>query len=45
MELVAGGCCGLEVHKKSVVAWLRRVDAAGRLHKEGRTFSPMPAEA
>jgi transposase len=44
MEIVARCCCGLDVHKKSVVACLRAVDAAGRLHKEGRTFGTMTAD-
>jgi len=44
MEIIASCCCGLDVHKKNVVACLRRVDAAGRLHKEVRTFSTMTAD-
>src|SRR5438045_980719 len=44
MEILARCCCGLDVHKKTVVACLRVVDAAGRLHKEVRTFGTMTAD-
>jgi transposase len=44
MEIIARCCCGPDVHKKSVVACLRVVDAAGRLHKEVRTFGTMTAD-
>src|SRR5215831_2564834 len=33
MEILTSCCCGLDVHKKTVVACLRTVDAAGRVHK------------
>ena len=44
MEVVYPRCCGLDVHKKSIVACLRSVDSAGRLHKEVRSFGTMTAE-
>jgi hypothetical protein len=44
MGIITRCCCGLDVHKKSVVACLRVVDAAGRLYKEVRTFGPMTAD-
>ncbi len=44
MEIVARCCCGLDVHKKLVVACLRELDAAGRLRKEVRTFGTMTAD-
>jgi len=44
MEIVARCCCGLDVHKKLVVACLREVDAMGHLRKEVRTFGTMTAD-
>jgi transposase len=44
MEVVYPRCCGLDVHKKMVVACLLVVGADGRLHKEIRTFSTMSAD-
>jgi transposase len=44
MEILTSCCCGLDVHKKTVVACLRQVDAAGRVHKEVRTFGTMTAD-
>ncbi len=44
MEIVAACCCGLDVHKKIIVACLRSVDSAGRLHKEVRSFGTMTEE-
>ena len=44
MEIVAACCCGLDVDKKSIVACLRSVDCAGRLHKEVRSFGTMTEE-
>ena len=41
MEVVHRCCCGLDVHKRTVVACLRRVDADGRPRKELRTFGTM----
>lgn len=39
MELVYERCCGLDVHKKMVVACLIVPDSSGQRHKEVRTFS------
>jgi transposase len=44
MEIITSCCCGLEVHKETVVACLRTVDAAGRVHKKGRTLGTMTAD-
>lgn len=41
MQVLYEGCCGLDVHKKTVVACLFTVDAAGRICKEVRTFPTM----
>ena len=38
MEILYTICCGLDVHKDSVVACLRRVGAAGHVTKELRSF-------
>jgi len=44
MEVLYPCCCGLDVHKKLVVACLLSTDALGKLHKEIRTFSTMTAD-
>lgn len=41
MEPVYGCCAGLDVHKKTVVACVRRVTAGARVQKEVRTFATM----
>ncbi len=41
MELVHQCCCGLDVHKQTVVACLLRTATAGRRSKELRTFGTM----
>jgi transposase len=41
MEVVHSCCCGLDVHKETVVACLLRPTADGRVSKEVRTFSTM----
>lgn len=41
MQIVHACCCGLDVHKKSVVACLMSFDAKGRRRKEVRTFATM----
>jgi hypothetical protein len=38
MQVVYPRCCGLDVHKKTVVACVRRVSTGGRVWKEVRTF-------
>ena len=44
MEILVPVCCGLDVHKASVAACLRRVGPAGRLHQEARRFGTMTAD-
>ena len=41
MRVVHECCCGLDVHKKSVVACLLTVGAKGTAHKEVRLFGTM----
>lgn len=41
MEIIYTTCCGLDVHKRSVAACVRRLEAGGRLHQETRTFGTM----
>jgi transposase len=41
MEVLILCCCGLDVHKKSVVACVRRVEPTGRVTREIRTFGTM----
>ncbi len=44
MEVVHPRCCGLDVHKQSVVACLLVRDERGRRQKELRTFGTMTAD-
>ena len=44
MEQIYQRCCGLDVHKKVVVACLLVVQANGQKQKEGRTFRTVTAE-
>jgi len=44
MEVVYPRCCGLDVHKQSVVACLLVRDERGRRQKELRTFGTMTAD-
>lgn len=44
MHKVHAGCCGLDVHKRSVVACLIRLDQAGHPQKELRTFGTLTPE-
>jgi transposase len=41
MEIIYPRCCGLDVHKRSVAACVRRLEAGGRLDQETRTFGTM----
>ena len=41
MDVVYARCCGLDVHKKTVVACLITPGAGGRAQKETRTFGTM----
>ena len=41
MEPIYTCCCGLDVHRRSVAACVRRLEAGGRLYQETRTFGTM----
>ena len=41
MDVVYERCCGLDVHKKTVVACLLRAGADGQRSREVRTFAAM----
>jgi transposase len=41
MDILYRCCAGLDVHKKTVVACVRRMDAAGQVRQEVRTFGTM----
>jgi transposase len=44
MQVVYERCCGLDVHKKMIVACLSCLNATGQRRKEIRTFSTMTAD-
>jgi transposase len=44
MEVIIPRCAGLDVHKRTVVACVRRLEADGRIDQEGRTFGTMTAD-
>ena len=44
MDLILADCAGLDVHKKTVVACIRRTAADGTVTAEVRTFGTMTAE-
>lgn len=44
MEVVFERCCGLDVHKATVVACLWMRDPGGKIHKEIRTFGTMTVD-
>jgi transposase len=44
MEVVYGNVCGLDVHKRTVVACVRRLVSKGRIEQEVRTFGTMTRE-
>lgn len=44
MEVVFERCCGLDVHKATVVACLSIRDSIGKSHKEIKTFSTMTVD-
>src|SRR5947209_19197901 len=44
METIHPCCAGLDVHKKTVVACLRRITPDGHVHQQTRTFSTMTAD-
>jgi transposase len=43
MQVIYPCCCGLDIHKKFVVACVLTTDADGSVDKETRTFSTMTA--
>lgn len=44
METMYPRCAGLDIHKATVVACVRRSSAAGRAHEAVRTFGTMTAD-
>lgn len=44
MDTMYRCCAGLDVHKETVAACVRRVDSAGRVSKQVRTFGTMTAD-
>jgi transposase len=44
MEMLYERCCGLDVHKRTVVACLLTPGGDGQPHKEIRTFGTMSAD-
>ncbi len=44
MEVVYERCCGIDVHKQTVVACVIAPDGAGKVHKETRTFGTMTGD-
>jgi len=44
MDLIYACCAGLDVHKKTVVACVRRVAADGQVRREVRTYRTMTAD-
>jgi transposase len=44
MEIVHPCCAGLDVHKKTVVACIRRITPDGRVHLETRSFITMTSD-
>ncbi len=44
MDILYRCCAGLDVHKKTVVACVRRIDAAGQVYQEIRTFGTMTCD-
>ena len=44
MEVVIPRCAGLDVHKRTVVACVRRLETDGRIDQEVRTFGTMTTD-
>ena len=44
MDILYKSCCGIDIHKRFVVACLLRIDADGELHQEVRSFSTFTEE-
>lgn len=43
MDVVFPACCGIDVHQKSLVACVRRIEPGGHVRKELRTFATTTA--
>lgn len=41
MEVLSERCCGLDIHKRTVVACLAITETSGRVHKQVRSFGTM----
>jgi len=44
MDILYTCCAGLDVHKKTVVACIRRIDAKGNVQQQTRTFGTMTSQ-
>ena len=44
MQILHSCCCGLDVHKRFVVACLMRASSDGKQHKAFQRFSTMTAD-
>ena len=44
MDLLYASCAGLDVHKETVVACVRRLDAKGKVQQQTRTFGTMTSQ-
>jgi transposase len=44
MQILYGSCCGLDVHKKTIVACLLRIDQEGEFFQQVRTFGTTTEE-
>ena len=44
MEVIIPRCAGLDVHKRTIVACVRRLEPDGQINQEVRTFGTMTAE-
>ncbi len=44
MDLLYASCAGLDVHKDTVVACVRRLDAKGKVQQQTRTFGTMTSQ-
>jgi transposase len=44
MDIIYTSCCGLDVHKRTIQACVRRVDKGGKIHHQVRSFSTMTGD-
>ena len=44
MDIIFSNVAGLDIHKKSIVAWVRTVNAKGKSVDQVRTFGTMTSE-